>query len=88
MSLENYAIIDSTLRRGAVHQRPSSAVQDKIRRAGLDEFGVEYLELTSPAASAGSAEDLQTICRLGLSAPRPPTPAAAKRTPGSPWIRA
>ena len=34
----------------------------------LDEFGVEYIELTSPAVSAGSLRDLRVICGLGLSA--------------------
>ena len=34
----------------------------------LDEFGVEYLELTSPQASPGSLEDLRTIAGLGLHA--------------------
>jgi homocitrate synthase len=69
MSLERYAIIDSTLREGEQFINAQFSSQDKIRIArALDEFGVEYLELTSPAASAGSAEDLRTICRLGLGA--------------------
>jgi hypothetical protein len=55
MSLENYAIIDSTLREGeqfinAHSSRPSR----RSHRAALDEFGVEYLELTSPQASPGA----------------------------------
>ena len=69
MSLENYAIIDSTLREGEQFINAQFSSQDKIRIAhALDELGVEYLELTSPAASTGSAEDLRTICRLGLGA--------------------
>lgn len=32
----------------------------------LDEFGVEYIELTSPAASPESFNDCKTICALGL----------------------
>jgi homocitrate synthase len=32
----------------------------------LSDFGVEYLELTSPAASPQSADDLRAICKLGL----------------------
>jgi homocitrate synthase len=32
----------------------------------LDEFGVEYIELTSPAASPESFNDCKTICSLGL----------------------
>ena len=34
----------------------------------LDEFGVEYLELTSPAASEQSRQDLMAITKLGLKA--------------------
>jgi homocitrate synthase len=69
MSLEQYAIIDSTLREGEQFINAQFSSDEKIRIArALDEFGVEYLELTSPAASPGSAEDLRTICRLGLRA--------------------
>jgi isopropylmalate/homocitrate/citramalate synthase len=38
-----------------------------IARA-LDAFGVEYLELTSPAASEQSRSDCEAICNLGLKA--------------------
>ena len=34
----------------------------------LDDFGVEYIELTSPVASPQSYEDLKTIAGLGLNA--------------------
>ena len=34
----------------------------------LDAFGVEYLELTSPAASEQSRADCEAICKLGLKA--------------------
>jgi homocitrate synthase len=34
----------------------------------LDAFGVEYLELTSPAASEQSRRDCEAICKLGLKA--------------------
>ena len=69
MSLEHYAIIDSTLREGEQFINAQFNRDDKIRIArALDEFGVEYLELTSPAASPGSEQDLQAICRLGLGA--------------------
>jgi len=69
VSLEHYAIIDSTLREGEQFINAQFNRDDKIRIArALDEFGVEYLELTSPAASPGSEQDLQAICRLGLGA--------------------
>jgi isopropylmalate/homocitrate/citramalate synthase len=32
----------------------------------LDAFGVEYIELTSPAASEQSRLDCEAICKLGL----------------------
>jgi len=34
----------------------------------LDAFGVEYIELTSPAASEQSRLDCEAICKLGLKA--------------------
>lgn len=34
----------------------------------LDAFGVEYIELTSPAASEQSRLDCEAICKLGLNA--------------------
>lgn len=34
--------------------------------AALDAFGVDYIELTSPAASEQSRKDCETICKLGL----------------------
>ena len=37
----------------------------KIAQA-LSDFGVEYIELTSPAASEQSREDCQKICNMGL----------------------
>jgi len=37
----------------------------KIAKA-LDAFGVEYIELTSPASSEQSRKDCETICKLGL----------------------
>lgn len=37
----------------------------KIAKA-LSDFGVEYIELTSPAASEQSRQDCETICKLGL----------------------
>jgi len=69
MSLENYAIIDSTLREGEQFVNAQFTTEQKTRIArALDEFGVEYLELTSPQASPGSLADLRTIARLGLHA--------------------
>ncbi|MGQ9491930.1 MAG: homocitrate synthase [Anaerolineae bacterium] len=69
MSLDHYAIIDSTLREGEQFVNAHFTTEQKIRIArALDEFGVEYLELTSPMASPRSLEDCKTIARLGLRA--------------------
>jgi len=67
MSLSQYFIIDSTLREGEQFINAQFSSEQKVRIAhALDEFGAEYLELTSPMASPGSLEDLRTIARLGL----------------------
>jgi homocitrate synthase len=69
MSLESYVIIDSTLREGEQFINAQFSWEQKVRIArALDEFGVEYLELTSPQASPGSRDDLRGIAGLGLHA--------------------
>jgi homocitrate synthase len=69
MSLEQYSIIDSTLREGEQFINANFTREQKIRIAhALDDFGVECLELTSPLASPGSAEDARLIAGLGLKA--------------------
>ncbi len=69
MSLENYAIIDSTLREGEQFINAQFSRDQKVHIAqALDAFGVEYLELTSPQASPGSRDDLKLIAGLGLNA--------------------
>ena len=67
MSLESFNIIESTLREGEQFVGANFTTDDKIRIArALDEFGVEYIELTSPLASPQSFEDACTIAKLGL----------------------
>jgi len=69
MSLQNYAIIESTLREGEQFVNAFFTTEQKVEIARLlDEFGVEFLELTSPLASPRSEEDLRAITRLGLRA--------------------
>lgn len=69
MSLENFAIIESTLREGEQFANAFFTSEQKIEIAKLlDQFGVEYLELTSPAASPQSAQDCTRIAELGLNA--------------------
>ncbi|NMB88342.1 MAG: homocitrate synthase, partial [Chloroflexi bacterium] len=69
MSLENFSIIDSTLREGEQFVNAFFTTEQKIRIATLlDAFGVEYIELTTPCASAQSEKDCAAIARLGLHA--------------------
>ena len=67
MGLDNFAIIESTLREGEQFANAFFETDQKVEIATmLDEFGVEYLEVTSPAASPGSRDDCETIAKLGL----------------------
>lgn len=69
MSIENFAIIESTLREGEQFVNAFFSREEKIQIATLlDAFGVEYLELTSPLASPNSLADCQAIARLNLNA--------------------
>ncbi len=69
MSLEHFSIIESTLREGEQFVNAFFTTEQKIQIAHLlDDFGVEYLELTTPAASTQSARDCETIAGLGLRA--------------------
>lgn len=68
-SPDRFCLVDTTLREGEqfASTRFSSAQRLAIADA-LDALGVEYLELTSPAASPQSARDLAAIARCGLRA--------------------
>ncbi len=69
MSLDQFNIIESTLREGEQFVGANFTTDDKLRIAdALDEFGVEYIELTSPAASPTSLEDAKLLARRGLKA--------------------
>ena len=60
-------IIDSTLREGEQFVNSNFSTKQKIEIAQkLDDFGVDYIEVTSPAASDQSFEDCTTIAHLGL----------------------
>jgi homocitrate synthase len=64
-----WRIIDSTLREGEQFARGNFRTEDKLAIARLlDAFGVDYIELTSPAASPQSQRDAERIVKLGLSA--------------------
>lgn len=67
--MPDFAIIESTLREGEQFANAFFTTEQKIRLATmLDAFGVEYLELTSPAASPRSRDDCAKIASLGLRA--------------------
>ncbi len=69
MPIREYAIIESTLREGEQFVNAFFTTEQKIEIARLlDEFGVEYLELTSPCASPQSEADIRAIVKLGLRA--------------------
>ena len=69
MSVQQFAIIESTLREGEQFANAFFTQQQKGEIAKrLDNFGVEYLELTSPAAYPQSRKDIEFICGLGLKA--------------------
>ena len=62
-----FKIIESTLREGEQFANAYFTTDMKIAIAKkLDEFGVDYIELTSPAASEQSRLDCEAICKLGL----------------------
>ena len=62
-------LVDTTLREGEQFAGACFRLEDKLEIARrLDQFGVDYLELTSPVSSAQSRRDLERIAGLGLRA--------------------
>ena len=69
MSLNQFAIVESILREGEQFYAANFSADDKVEIAlALDNFGVEYIELTSPCASPQSDRDCQRLTGLGLQA--------------------
>lgn len=69
MPLDNYAIIDSTLREGEQYSTAAFTTSQKLRIAeALDAFGVEMIEMTTPCASPRSAQDVRAVVDAGLRA--------------------
>jgi len=67
MPIKQWNIIESTLREGEQFVGANFSTEQKVRIAeALNDFGVEYIELTSPAASPQSLEDCRAIAALGL----------------------
>ncbi|KAH7115945.1 HMGL-like-domain-containing protein [Dendryphion nanum] len=68
-NISKFKIIESTLREGEQFSNAYFDLEAKIKIAkALDDFGVDYIELTSPAASEQSRKDCEAICKLGLKA--------------------
>ncbi len=62
-----FAIVDTTLREGEQWANAHFSSQDRLAIANLlVQFGVEYIEMTSPCASPQSATDLRSIAALPL----------------------
>ena len=62
MTVERMAIVDSTLREGEQFAGADFTTGQKLEIvAALDEFGVDYIEMTSPAASPQSEADLRAV---------------------------
>lgn len=68
-SIRDFKIIESTLREGEQFVRANFNTAQKLEIAqALDEFGVEYIELTSPVVSPQSYKDIKAIIGMGLRA--------------------
>ncbi len=69
MGISRFAIIDTTLREGEQFVHSYFSTEDKLDIArALDDFGVEYIEVTNPLASPRSLEDGRHLARLHLRA--------------------
>lgn len=69
MSLSQFSIIETTLREGEQFGDANFSSQDRVEIAqALDQFGVEYIEVTSPCASPQSRQDCQHLAQLSLHA--------------------
>ncbi|MBI9043276.1 MAG: homocitrate synthase [Anaerolineaceae bacterium] len=69
MFIQDYHIIESTLREGEQFVNAFFTSDQKVRIANLlDNFGVEYIELTTPLASPQSENDCRIISALNLNA--------------------
>jgi homocitrate synthase len=69
MAHPTWKLIDVTLREGEQFAKANFRTEDKLEIArALDTFGVEYIEVTSPAASPESQRDAVRIVKLGLGA--------------------
>ncbi|ODV87987.1 hypothetical protein CANARDRAFT_193854 [[Candida] arabinofermentans NRRL YB-2248] len=66
-NVSKFELIDSTLREGEQFANAFFTLEMKIKIAkALDDFGVDYIELTSPVASDQARAEVEAICKLGL----------------------
>ncbi|NJM08809.1 homocitrate synthase [Candidatus Gracilibacteria bacterium] len=64
-----FALVETTLREGEQFAQARFGSEQRLAIAELlDAFGVEFIEMTSPAASPQSARDLELIARRSLRA--------------------
>lgn len=71
MTVGDCILIDTTLREGEQHEHANFTFSDKIEIAvGLAGLGVDFLELTSPMASPGSAEICRRLAAMDLGRTR------------------
>lgn len=69
MPLDQFSIIESTLREGEQFSTATFSTAQKIEIAALlDDFGVEMIEMTSPCASPRSEADIRAVVREGFNA--------------------
>ena len=63
--VQGFNFIDSTLREGEQFRGAHFTIEDKREIAGLlDEFGVEYMELSTPVASPQSADAIRALADM------------------------
>jgi homocitrate synthase len=69
MPIRNLAIIESTLREGEQFAAAHFTLEQRRQIAhAVDDFGVEYIEVTTPVASAAAEASCREIAALPLSA--------------------
>lgn len=67
MPFENFSIIESTLREGEQFSTATFDTAHKLEIAHrLNDFGVEFIEMTSPSASPQSEADIRAVTGAGL----------------------
>ncbi len=64
MAIKEFYIIESTLREGEQFAAANFTTAQKLEIArALDDFGIDFIEVTSPVASPRSFKDAQAIAK-------------------------